>query len=105
MTGLSDGESISTISLAVLTQHRSVTDGQTDGDGRNCTVNIARCIDEWTNVETVVVQWRIQGGGGGHAPTPPPSLGPQKFLHAICTVARFTDANPPLYDCFNNSNK
>jgi len=65
MTGLSDGESISTISLAILTQHRSVTDGQTDGDGRNCTVNIARCINKWTNVETVVLletalscQWR-----------------------------------------------
>ena len=45
-------------------------------------------------------QWRIQGGMGGMPP-------PRRWGHKnFCTpFARFTDANPPLYDCFNNSNK
>ena len=40
MTGLSGGERISTIGLAVLTQYKSATDGQTDR--QNCRISMSR---------------------------------------------------------------
>jgi len=43
--GLSYGERVLTIHLAVLIQYRSVTDRRTDG--RNCHINIARCVYDW----------------------------------------------------------
>ena len=47
--------------------------------------------------------WQTVADPGGRGAMPPP----RRWGHKnFCTpFARFTDANPPLYDCFNNSNK